>query len=851
MWQRCTCFICVVVLLALIPGAAFGAWNFLEDEALIGWWACDEGEGAVVADSSANGNDGMFVYGDPAWTAGASGSAVTLVGPTLVEVAPMNLTLAEATMAGWVLPDGPQPDWASIMMHRFGDPAIAHGLNLLSTGGLAYHWNDSSSTWSFRPAAFYSDTEWTFCAVTVAPDKATFYVNGEALDENVIAHEPSVWEGAVYLGGDGTDSWVGRRMIGSLDDVSFFSRALSADEIVDIMGGPAAAGLAAWENAVAEAAPGFLATNVEDGLYDIGAYGGEQTYEFIVQSNPLEEQASMALIGRRDFGDVQAGLKYEQWNNTGTYGATLFGVADYDYGVANDPGVTTHLVFVASTEAGTTALYVNGAYAGSVDAAITLSGLVGIGYGAQDREGADPFFDDFDGMIYGVAIYDRALSAGQIRINADAYFQKGPSDITAPGDAVQGVPNDGDWPGAETPDLAIDNDAATKFLHFKGDFDPDAGPSGIQVTPALGATVVTGLTLTTANDVPGRDPVAFALYGSNDGIDGPYTLIAEGDVVDFAGEVEWPRFTMNATPITFENDVAYTNYQLLFTAIRGPVGDSVNSMQIAEVELIGVPVIPADKPVIAWVSYHAADDEPHADAAAVGFTQAPDIEYTDLLKANGYDVVRVLTTQEPDVEYLNTFDLVIISRTASSGHYSGSGASLWNSITAPLINLNGYTLRNSRLGFTDGGTMVDTIGDITLTVADPAHPIFAGVELVDGVMVNPFAEGAVPLTTDPNIISRGISVNTDNLDEEGTVLATVATADDPTVGGIVIAELPAGATLQNSSGSPDDVLGGPRLVFLTGSREPDGVTGGQAAALYDLYADGELMFLNAVAYMLQ
>ena len=67
----------------------------------------------------------------------------------------------------------------------------------------------------------------------------------------------------------------------------------------------------------------------------------------------------------------------------------------------------------------------------------------------------------------------------------------------------------------------------------------------------------------------------------------------------------------------------------------------------------------------------------------------------------------------------------------------------------------------------------------------------------------------------------------------------------------MIAELPAGATLQNSSGSPDDVLGADRLIFLTGSREPSGVTGGQAAALYDLYEDGTQMFLNAVKYMLQ
>jgi len=45
---------------------------------------------------------------------------------------------------------------------------------------------------------------------------------------------------------------------------------------------------------------------------------------------------------------------------------------------------------------------------------------------------------------------------------------------------------------------------------------------------------------------------------------------------------------MNETEIVFDNDVAYKHYQLIFTAIRGPVGGSVNSMQIAEVELLGI-----------------------------------------------------------------------------------------------------------------------------------------------------------------------------------------------------------------------------------------------------------------------
>jgi len=166
-----------------------------------------------------------------------------------------------------------------------------------------------------------------------------------------------------------------------------------------------------------------------------------------------------------------------------------------------------------------------------------------------------------------------------------------PTDVTAPGNNVRGVPNDGDWPGNEAPPLAVDDNDETKYLHFKGDdvaIDPNADPTGFKVTPCVGPTIVTGLTFTTANDVPGRDPTAYELYGSNVGIDGPYKLIASGDIVDFNDVTEWPRFTMNATPITFDNATVYKHYQVLFPAIRGPVGGSVNSMQIAEVELIGV-----------------------------------------------------------------------------------------------------------------------------------------------------------------------------------------------------------------------------------------------------------------------
>jgi len=529
-----------------------------------------------------------------------------------------------------------------------------------------------------------------------------------------------------------------------------------------------------------------------------------------VRSNPDEVEASMCLIGRRQFGDTQMGLKYEQWNNTKSYGATVFGVMDYDFGVPNAPGEYTHLVFVSSKAAAKTDLYVNGAIKGSVATAISLSGLVGIGFGAQGAD-ASGAFDNFDGDIFGVAIYDKALGAEQIAANADKYFnpiaiadpnlliyydfetgsgaiavdQSGHSnhgqffgaaqwatgllggcvslnsatgdyvetagplniqtntvsvtgwvkhdaaptawsgvlthrgtgpgclglqhdgtqlkymwgndqywqfnsglnipngewyfaalaisptqgklylngvdqtatnvaehvvtnfdkvisvgrdvgfgtsrlmtgmldevrfynrtltdvdiqrfvlaDVTGPGDAIQGVPNDGDWPGAEYPALAIDDNVQTKFLHFKG----GKMPTGIQVTPAVGATVVTGLTFTTANDDYGRDPVKFELSGSNDSINGPWTVIAAGDIADFAKEALWPRFTMNATAISLQNAVAYKHYQLLFPALRNP--DPGTLMQIADVELLGIVAEPAN--LLANGGFETGDIAPYS-----------------------------------------------------------------------------------------------------------------------------------------------------------------------------------------------------------------------------------------------
>ena len=252
---------------------------------------------------------------------------------------------------------------------------------------------------------------------------------------------------------------------------------------------------------------------------------------------------------------------------------------------------------------------------------------------------------------------------------------------------------------------------------------------------------------------------------------------------------------------------------------------------------------------IAFVSFHASTDAPNTTASDYGFTVAPDVGYTDLLRDAGHTVTRYLSADNlqgdaAKMAALNASDLVIISRSVNSGHYeTADEAAAWNGLTAPTMVLGGYLLRNVRLGFTSGGTMVDVAAtNVRLDVLDSSHPVFAGIPLdSEGVMTDDFAT-RVTYSGTTDIQQLGISVNTSPV-VGGTVLATVANAGDAAVGGMIIGEWQAGATI-----NADRTLAGHRMVFLTGSRETGGVpTAG--AGIYDLSPAGEEMFLNAVNYM--
>ncbi len=138
-------------------------------------------------------------------------------------------------------------------------------------------------------------------------------------------------------------------------------------------------------------------------------------------------------------------------------------------------------------------------------------------------------------------------------------------DVTQPGDPI--VPTSNNSPGAEGVANAIDNQP-TKYLNF------DRLNTGFTVTPSQGASILDGLSLTSANDAPERDPASYELSGSVDGT--TFVLISSGPVALFPA-----RFYKQY--IFFSNSSSYSSYRLIFPEVVGPGG---NSMQISEVEFL-------------------------------------------------------------------------------------------------------------------------------------------------------------------------------------------------------------------------------------------------------------------------
>jgi hypothetical protein len=242
----------VVVVLLLIS-----VCTQAHDPDLLGWWKCDDGTGTVAVDSSGNGNDGIFV-GDPEWVAGKFGSGLLFDGQGGERVSLGNLDVHSGAISitCWFVAsnlDTPGND-PRMVSKAFGGGGNDH-LWMVSSSRQAgekrlrfrLKTNDGAGTTTLVGGEGDPETriiqldEWIHVAATW--DGATMRIYKNAVEVGstdkggtAVAVDPTV--GAAF--GNQPVGAENRPFDGTIDDVRIYTRALTADEILQVMQGPPA-----------------------------------------------------------------------------------------------------------------------------------------------------------------------------------------------------------------------------------------------------------------------------------------------------------------------------------------------------------------------------------------------------------------------------------------------------------------------------------------------------------------------------------------------------------------------------------------------------------------------------------
>ena len=118
-----------------------------------------------------------------------------------------------------------------------------------------------------------------------------------------------------------------------------------------------------------------------------------------------------------------------------------------------------------------------------------------------------------------------------------------------------------------------------------------------------------------------------------------------------------------------------------------------------------------------------------------------DLYFIDDLVSLGYDVITMYNTaletaSEATLDTLNNADLVIIGRSASSTDFQDAHKPAWNEITAPMILLQLWAARNSRLNWFNSGECVHYNDNVMFSalVIEPDDPVFQGMYEQDQVI---------------------------------------------------------------------------------------------------------------------
>jgi hypothetical protein len=159
------------------------------------------------------------------------GSTLSIAGTTNYASTPTIPlgTTNTITLSAWIKIPGTQPSFAGILFTASGS---ATGLNFRNGNQIGYHYNGLASTYNYSGGPVIPTNQWVHIALVTTAANSRIYVNGVAYTNNV-ANTAINFSSGFNLGNDRNNT--SRTMTGQMDEVCIYDRALSQNEIRELM----------------------------------------------------------------------------------------------------------------------------------------------------------------------------------------------------------------------------------------------------------------------------------------------------------------------------------------------------------------------------------------------------------------------------------------------------------------------------------------------------------------------------------------------------------------------------------------------------------------------------------------
>lgn len=226
----------VIILLtawAVTLSAAFA--HAAEEEGLVLYYTFDREEKGKIVDLSGNGNDAA-IKGQPKWVQGKLGEALEfeMNGQSLEVPNSDSLNSDEITIAVWINWSGENLPNQVLGKFTYKDGGYLFKMENAETNLWLY--DEGSGAHWYRAVPMPTPGEWTHLAVTFDGSNQRGYVNGVKAEKSGNVDMP--WDGPIrhvdapLQIGAYSSSFL---FTGMIDDLAIYNRALSEEEILEVM----------------------------------------------------------------------------------------------------------------------------------------------------------------------------------------------------------------------------------------------------------------------------------------------------------------------------------------------------------------------------------------------------------------------------------------------------------------------------------------------------------------------------------------------------------------------------------------------------------------------------------------